>query len=237
MSKRLIIIIGSILLVVILAGVGFWFIRSRQPSSSTGVPSSSNPENSGTATEAIPTGSGLAVQPASGSSATANTPSGGSAGSVSGDSVPQRVIQMSDTPQNPMIVYQGRTMTQEEYEKAWASSSTQKVVDTVPSKETGVKSSPDSDKDRDGLTYDEEMKIGTDPNNADTDGDGLTDGQELTAYKTNPRNFDTDGDGLVDGDEVTVYKTDPNKVDTDGDGYSDGVEVKGGYNPLGPGKM
>jgi F5/8 type C domain/Bacterial TSP3 repeat len=38
--------------------------------------------------------------------------------------------------------------------------------------------------------------------------------------------IDTDGDGLSDWDEITVYKTDPNRADTDGDGVKDGAEVK-----------
>ncbi len=36
---------------------------------------------------------------------------------------------------------------------------------------------------------------------------------------------DSDGDGLSDGDEVHIYKTDPNNVDSDGDGISDYDEV------------
>ena len=36
---------------------------------------------------------------------------------------------------------------------------------------------------------------------------------------------DTDGDGLSDADEVNRYGTDPNDPDTDGDGISDGVEA------------
>lgn len=81
------------------------------------------------------------------------------------------------------------------------------------------------DKDQDGLFRKDEEKLGTDPNNPDTDGDGLSDGEEVNTYKTNPLNPDTDGDGLSDGQEVTQYKTDPNKADTDGDGLSDGEEV------------
>ncbi len=71
----------------------------------------------------------------------------------------------------------------------------------------------------------------------DTDGDGLTDDAETNVYLTDPNKADTDGDGLSDRDEIVTWKTDPLKADTDGDGYADGVEVKGGYNPLGPGKL
>lgn len=82
-----------------------------------------------------------------------------------------------------------------------------------------------TDKDHDGLTKREEMALGTDPDNADTDGDGLKDGEEVNKYFTNPIKVDTDGDGLADGDEVMKYNTNPTKVDTDGDGLSDGDEV------------
>lgn len=83
----------------------------------------------------------------------------------------------------------------------------------------------DLDPDRDGLKTSEERRISTDPLNPDTDGDGLTDGEEVRVYKTNPLLADTDGDGLRDGDEVKVYSTDPLVGDTDGDGLSDGDEV------------
>lgn len=77
-----------------------------------------------------------------------------------------------------------------------------------------------------------------DPNSMlDTDGDGLTDYQEVHIYHTDPLKADTDGDGLSDRDEVITWKTDPLNPDTDGDGYTDGNEVKNGYNPLGPGKL
>jgi len=90
-----------------------------------------------------------------------------------------------------------------------------------------------SDKDMDGLGKCEEEKLGTNPHNADTDGDGLTDGEEVMVYKTNPLLKDTDLDGLSDFDEVKQYKTDPLKADTDGDGLNDGEEVlKYHTNPL-----
>lgn len=103
------------------------------------------------------------------------------------------------------------------------------------------------DCDKDGLTDEEERRIGTDPCNPDTDGDGLSDFDEVRRYGTDPLKADTDADGLndrveimetgtdpripdtdqdglLDGDEVTRH-TDPKKPDTDGDGLSDGDEV------------
>lgn len=82
-----------------------------------------------------------------------------------------------------------------------------------------------SDDDMDGLMKKEEKLLGTDPKNADTDGDGLKDGEEVNKYKTDPLKVDTDGDGLTDGDEVMKYKTDPLKADTDGDGLNDKDEL------------
>jgi len=46
------------------------------------------------------------------------------------------------------------------------------------------------------------------PDDPDTDHDGLTDGVEIT-LKTDPTNSDTDGDGFSDGAEVNLYHTDP----------------------------
>ncbi len=58
------------------------------------------------------------------------------------------------------------------------------------------------DPDRDGLTNLQEFQIGTDPTNRDTDGDGLSDGDEVNTYHTNPLLADTDGDSIPDGVEV-----------------------------------
>lgn len=58
------------------------------------------------------------------------------------------------------------------------------------------------DSDRDGLTDEEELALGTSIRSADTDSDGLSDKDEVKAWGTNPLNPDTDGDGYIDGDEV-----------------------------------
>lgn len=94
-----------------------------------------------------------------------------------------------------------------------------------------------ADADQDGVDDATEKANGTNPNNADTDGDGLTDGEEATLFGTDPRVVDTDADGLSDFDETKIWHTSPLTSDTDGDGFSDGTEVQHGYNPLGDGKL
>jgi hypothetical protein len=59
----------------------------------------------------------------------------------------------------------------------------------------------------------------------DTDGDGLTDGEERDDHGSDPADPDTDGDGLTDGEEVLEVGSDPLDPDTDGGGVEDGVEV------------
>jgi outer membrane protein OmpA-like peptidoglycan-associated protein len=86
--------------------------------------------------------------------------------------------------------------------------------------------SGNEDRDGDGLLNDNETKIGTDPDNADTDGDGLKDGDEVNSLKTDPLKADTDGDGLNDYSELNTSSTDPLKMDSDADGLNDGDELK-----------
>lgn len=90
------------------------------------------------------------------------------------------------------------------------------------------------DSDGDGLSdYDEIYVYGTNPLEPDTDEDGLTDYDEVHTYGTDPLNSDTDEDSLSDGDEVNVYDTDPLSPDTDEDGLTDGDEVNEyGTDPL-----
>ena len=78
--------------------------------------------------------------------------------------------------------------------------------------------------DKDGLNISLEAKANTDPTLNDTDGDGLSDGDEVLNHTTDPTLNDTDGDGLSDGDEVLTILTNPTLNDTDGDGLSDGDE-------------
>jgi hypothetical protein len=83
----------------------------------------------------------------------------------------------------------------------------------------------DPDPDSDGLGDCAEAGLGTDPTLADSDGDGLSDGDELAVHSTDPLDPDSDDDGLSDGDEVGVHATNPLDADSDDDGLSDGAEI------------
>jgi hypothetical protein len=69
-----------------------------------------------------------------------------------------------------------------------------------------------ADPDKDGLKNRGEWRSRTDPNNADTDGDGVGDANE-----------DRDGDGVDNGNELREH-TNPCRGDSDGDGKRDGKE-------------
>lgn len=89
------------------------------------------------------------------------------------------------------------------------------------------------DPDMDGLPNYLEKELGTKPNNPDTDGDGIGDGDEYKIYGTNPLRTDSDKDGLDDGSEIVRYKTNPVKSDSDDDGLTDYDEVfKYGTDPI-----
>ncbi|WP_396043433.1 VWA domain-containing protein [Cellulomonas sp. P22] len=106
-----------------------------------------------------------------------------------------------------------------------------------------------TDTDRDGL-YDtwelNGMPTGTgvmirsDPTLADSDGDGLLDGEEMQPYQyyggtlfrmvSHPYRADSDGDGLADAEEIDLG-TNPLNKDMDRDGVNDGDEYTYGWDP------
>ena len=101
------------------------------------------------------------------------------------------------------------------------------------------------DFDGDGRTDLAEFSVPpiTDPTDADSDDDTLSDGDELAGAgqrpATNPNRADTDGDDLSDGVEdntgtfvnATMTGTDPTKRDTDEDEWDDGIETNLGFDP------
>jgi hypothetical protein len=104
-----------------------------------------------------------------------------------------------------------------------APATTEETPQAEASPTAAVALDPAADQDSDGLTNGDEQQRGTDPNKADTDGDTLSDADEVNTYGTDPLKADTDGDNMRDDAEIDY--TDPNNADTDGDGTSDGDEV------------
>jgi hypothetical protein len=101
-----------------------------------------------------------------------------------------------------------------------------------------------ADSDGDGIPDDVEQRFGMDANNPtdaldDPDHDGLTNLQEYQ-HGTELTKADTDGDGLSDGDEIngtSGFFTNPLLADTDADGIPDNVEVVSGSDPTNAASM
>ncbi|MCR5839476.1 MAG: thrombospondin type 3 repeat-containing protein, partial [Kiritimatiellae bacterium] len=104
-------------------------------------------------------------------------------------------------------------------------------ADAIPTNVTSLAFYPVSyddttnpDRDTDGVTTEDELFVyGTDPDLADTDCDGVSDGDEI-ASGTNPNLRDTDGDGLVDGSDPDPLVATP-ADDSDADGIPDAYET------------
>ena len=102
-----------------------------------------------------------------------------------------------------------------------------------------------ADNDNDGLLNWQEEFYDTDKNNADTDGDGLKDGFEVSNSRTNPLTVDTDNNNIPDGQEdfdkdgltnlaEQQYNTDCYNEDTDNDGLTDLYEITAVYTDYDP---
>jgi hypothetical protein len=80
-----------------------------------------------------------------------------------------------------------------------------------------------ADQDADNFDDASESAIGLDPNNPDTDADGVADGDEGTLYGTDSGTGHTKGDRLIDGDELFIADTDLLTAGTNDDGLADGT--------------
>ncbi|UCH26240.1 MAG: hypothetical protein JSV66_00915, partial [Trueperaceae bacterium] len=83
----------------------------------------------------------------------------------------------------------------------------------------------EADTDGDGVGDATEKAVGSNPRNPDTDDDLLTDYQELNEIYSSQNDQDTDDDSLSDSLEWNFFKTSPLFADTDGDQFTDDEEV------------
>lgn len=125
-----------------------------------------------------------------------------------------RLANNSDSLASYVVLTIGGRVSTPGVDDAESQNSEESATETAtaePTAEPTAAPSPD-DPDGDGLLNDEEADLGTDPENADTDGDGLSDLQERDY--TDPLVADSDGDTFSDGDEELIYGTDPNDPDS-----------------------
>jgi alpha-tubulin suppressor-like RCC1 family protein len=98
---------------------------------------------------------------------------------------------------------------------------------TIPTEVGGLKLAENDwlaeDSDGDGLSNGDEVRLGTDALNPDTNADGVLDGAQL-ALGQDLASQDPDGDGLSSAAEL-LLGTDPLRADTDGDGVVDGQDA------------
>ncbi len=118
-----------------------------------------------------------------------------------------------------------------------------------PFSSSPVSADTDNDKIGDKYEIDHHMR----PDLSDSDNDTLSDFSEIYQHRTNPIKNDTDGDGISDANETTAYTsgigsssgfiprftTSAFDPDTDGDGWPDGLEIFASdgdarYNPNDP---
>ncbi len=85
--------------------------------------------------------------------------------------------------------------------RATATSTTTRRSSEVAYRLTVLSPQQNTDDDGDGLSYDQEKTLGTDPGNPDSDGDGLSDGAE-SALGFSPTRADSDGNRVKDGHQL-----------------------------------
>ncbi|HKQ62999.1 MAG TPA: spondin domain-containing protein [Candidatus Polarisedimenticolaceae bacterium] len=87
---------------------------------------------------------------------------------------------------------------------------------------------PHADTDGDGLSNLREAGLGTNPRNADPDGDGIGDALDNCPNNTNPFQGDFDADGLGDVCDNCTAARNPDQLDSDGDFSGDACDLADG---------
>lgn len=143
-----------------------------------------------------------------------------------------------DPHRSPLIEAENRGQKTEGSDRAVSSNMQPAIPGTQHAPRTTADDpDPASDDDGDGLTYAQEDRLGTDPDEVDTDGDQITDDVEVAGFQyagemwyTDPLNPDTNGDGQIEflecpeqarPDDESLSPSGEICGDTDGDGEPD----------------
>ncbi|MEK9986455.1 MAG: hypothetical protein VW879_17090, partial [Opitutae bacterium] len=147
---------------------------------------------------------------------------------INGDTVEERVFQEGENLLEERVLLAGEYVIEIVLENGAID---KKVVQIAHGKITEIELVGSDDPDEDGLTNREEFKVGTNPNNADTDGDNLPDEWEIE-NQTNPvepdAHEDNDGD-LLNNLAEFQNGTKAYRADSDRDGLDDGLELTTPY--------
>jgi len=140
-------------------------------------------------------------------------------GDINGDGWPEFIvghnrpnaISASRTGAGNAIVYSLRG--------DWDNDGYENLSDPVPL----VFTDETTDVDLDGVPDLVEFALGSDVFNLDSDGDGISDGDEVNIYGSNPASNDSDSDGLPDGIELSLGLNLLDPLDAEHDLDSDGL--------------
>ncbi len=80
-----------------------------------------------------------------------------------------------------------------------------------------------ADTDGDGVSDGDERARGLDPTDGDSDGDGRADGADVCP--ADPTDPDEDGDGVCQTEDTCPLQADPAQADADGDGFGDACDL------------
>ncbi len=146
-------------------------------------------------------GNAAAVGPGEASAAPGTVNGGISSKSLLG---PDGTYSVSDTPPSDVTMGDSGNYAPAPVSEPVYDTTAEPVVE-----DTATTAVDSTDADGDNYPDAQELEMGLDPTNVDTDGDGVADGDEITIYGTDPFTFDSDGDGVGDGEELYNTRTDP----------------------------